>query len=313
MSTSSCRPRSATRRRASSACGSDSVIPVTCTPCRAAAWMREAPPSAADVEHALAGLQRELRAHQLELLLLGLLERATRRARTARSCRSSTGPGTARRTRAAGRSGGARRARRARGCGGGRVGAARRPAARGGQAQAAARGRPRAAAAPARSRSSGGGCQRSSISSDGVEVVHRQLARHVGAAHAELSGRPQRRARRRPGSGPEGRGRLRWSRPRACRPTARPRTGAPGERRSSSPTSGAVRANGTRGMVRLGRSAGWPWRAGVRDRCAPRPTRGRPPRARGSPSRRCRSRACAARVRPRSGTRGGCCARTRRR
>ena len=129
MSTRSSRPRSATRRRASSACGSDSVIPVTCTPCCAAAWMREASPAAADVEHALAGLQRELGADQLELLLLRLLERR-RAAREQRAAvRHRRARGTARRTRPAGRSGGARRARRARGCGGARWGAAPPPAA----------------------------------------------------------------------------------------------------------------------------------------------------------------------------------------
>ena len=42
------------------ACGSDSVMPVTWTPCSRAAWIGERAPAAADVEHPLAGLQRQL-------------------------------------------------------------------------------------------------------------------------------------------------------------------------------------------------------------------------------------------------------------
>ena len=87
MSTRSASPRSAARSRASAACGSESVMPTTLTPCRSAAWMREAAPAAAHVEHALALLERELRADQLELRLLRLLERL----RAAREDRAAVG------------------------------------------------------------------------------------------------------------------------------------------------------------------------------------------------------------------------------
>ena len=144
-------PRGRARRRdgaRSSACGSESVMPVTCTPCSRGRVDREASPAAADVEHPLARAQRAASCTPARASAPAPPRAWTHRARRARSCRSSTDRGTGRRTRPAGRSGGARRARRARGCG----------AARGAQLRrrrpwrAAAdrrRGRPRAAAAPA--------------------------------------------------------------------------------------------------------------------------------------------------------------------
>ena len=74
----------------------------------AAAWSGEAAPAAADVEHPLALLQRQLAADQVELRLLRLLQRRRPVARRRRSCRSSTRRGRARRTRCRRRSGGGR-------------------------------------------------------------------------------------------------------------------------------------------------------------------------------------------------------------
>ena len=76
---------SATRCRASSACGCESVMPITLDPVALGRVDGEAAPAAAHVEHALALLQVELGADQLELRLLRLLERlgAAREDRTA--------------------------------------------------------------------------------------------------------------------------------------------------------------------------------------------------------------------------------------
>ncbi len=100
-------PRPARARPA--ACGSESVIPTTSTPCRLAAWIAKLPQPQPMSSTRSPALERELAADHLELLLLGLLERL----RAAREDRAAVGhrlrPGRARRTRAAGRSGGARR------------------------------------------------------------------------------------------------------------------------------------------------------------------------------------------------------------
>ena len=87
MSTLSVSPASATRLRASSACGGESVIPVTWAPWRPAAWMAKRAPAAADVEQVLPGLEVELGAHELVLRLLRLLERG----RPAREDRARVG------------------------------------------------------------------------------------------------------------------------------------------------------------------------------------------------------------------------------
>ena len=115
------------------------------------------------------------------------------------------------------------------GCGGAPAGAARRRGGAGGRCRPAARSAAAARAAPAPPRSSGGGCQPSSTLDHGVEVVDLDLARDVGAAEAELPGRPQRVG--------EGRGRADAERrPVACRrvqaravPAAQPRRDVTGE------------------------------------------------------------------------------------
>src|SRR3954452_16015389 len=96
MSTWPATPAAAARSRASCACGSDSVMPVTCAPYSVAAWIaneppppptastraalcggvdRDGPPAAADVEHAVALLERELGAHEVALGELRVLQR----------------------------------------------------------------------------------------------------------------------------------------------------------------------------------------------------------------------------------------------
>ena len=67
---------------------------------------RERAPAAADVEHALARLQRQLRADQLQLRLAAPPRASSRRATRSRTSTSSTRPGTARSTRWRGCSGG---------------------------------------------------------------------------------------------------------------------------------------------------------------------------------------------------------------
>ena len=152
--------------------------------------MREAPPAAADVEHALAGRERELRADQLELLLLRLLERR----RAAREERAAVGHRRAQEQLEELRRQVvvvAHRARVARAA----VAAAPRAQLRGGrsrrQVQAGGPGRgeqqPRPCAAVERR-----GLPAVEHLEGGVEVVDLQLARHVGAPHAELPGSPQR-------------------------------------------------------------------------------------------------------------------------
>src|SRR3954451_18574663 len=75
MSTWSARPAAAARSRASCACGSLSVIPVAGPPCSRAGVDRDRAPAAADVQHAHPRLEAELRAHELELGELRLLQR----------------------------------------------------------------------------------------------------------------------------------------------------------------------------------------------------------------------------------------------
>ena len=152
---------------------------------------REAAPAAADVEHPVALLQRQLAGDRLQLLFLGLLQGLAPRARRSRSCRSSTRRGRARRTRWRRRSGGAPPRRRAPCCGGVPLG----------RSSAAGRRRrplsPAARTAPSSRRALVGALQRGRLPAveqldHGVHVVDLDLAADVGAAEAELSGRPQR-------------------------------------------------------------------------------------------------------------------------
>ena len=162
---------------------------------------REAAPAAADVEQPLALLQRELRAHELELRPLRLLEARP----AAREERAAVGHRLVEEEReelvrevvvvAHG-------ARRAPGCGGARAGAARRPApAAGASARPRARRRSarRSCAAPVERRRLPAVEQRQ----HGVEVVDLERAAHVGAPEAELAGRAQHVARPRRASARE--------------------------------------------------------------------------------------------------------------
>ena len=191
-----------------------------------AAWMAKLPQPQPTSSTRSPALEAELACRPARASSPAPPRASSRRARRSRSCRSSTRRGTARRTRWRRRSGGGPRARRARGCGGGRAGAARRRR-RAAGAAGRRRARRRAPAAPASPRSSGGGCQLVEQLERRVEVVDLELARHVGAAEAELAGRAQRVGRARPASAPRSVGRRRrWS-PAACVPSqSRPRTGA---------------------------------------------------------------------------------------
>ena len=193
-------------------------MPTTLTPWRSRRVDGEAAPAAADVEHALARLEVELGADQLELRLLRLLERrgAAREDRAAvghrgaeeqreelgrqvvvvahragvalaavAACRAGAAPPAAGVAEGAGRRRGRRRAR-----------AGRAPAAR-------------AAAAATSSRSE-----------HGVHVVDVELARDVGAAQPELARRAQRVGERVRRAHLEGAARRRWSRAAWCRPRA---------------------------------------------------------------------------------------------
>ena len=165
---------------------------------------REAAPAAADVEHALALLQAELGADQLELGLLRLLERR----RAAREDRAAVGHRLAEEQREELVRDVVVVAHRARvalaACGAGR---ASRSSARG-DARRAPQAAARAAASASRACSprarAAGGCQPSSSVEHGVEVVDVELARDVGAAEPELARRAQRVGERVAASAPEG-------------------------------------------------------------------------------------------------------------
>ena len=177
---------------------------MTRTPWRVGGVDREAAPAAADVEQRSPGLQPELRADQLELRLLGLLERL----RPAREDRAAVGHRLVEEEReelVADVVVVAYRARRRarcvwRGAARAQLGAGRRAAA------ASARTR-----APRRRRA---GARRGAVDRrrlpaveqphHRVEVVDLEVAGHVGAAEAELARRAQRvreRARRAHGEG----------------------------------------------------------------------------------------------------------------
>ena len=69
------RPAAAARSRASAACGSDSVMPVTWTPCSRAAWIAKLPQPQPTSSTRSPGSSASFAADQLELRLLRLLER----------------------------------------------------------------------------------------------------------------------------------------------------------------------------------------------------------------------------------------------
>ena len=181
---------------------------------------REATEAAADVEHALARLERELRADHLELLILRFLE-GRGAAREKCAAVGHRRPQEERdRTRAAGRSGGGRPWRRARGCGGGRAGAAPQPE---GAAGAAVRthARPRPAGGPARCGRSAAAasCRASRAARRGRPPPARRRRRPAPsrAARAPAARAPPRRESAR-GTW----GRLRWWTRAARRPTWTP-------------------------------------------------------------------------------------------
>ena len=118
------RPRARARGPAR-ACRSDRVMPTARTPCRVAAWITKLPQPQPTSSTRSPSRRPELLADELELGFLRLLERAAPRRGSTRSCRSSSGRGTARRSRCRRRSGGARRGGRARSCAVRRAGAAR--------------------------------------------------------------------------------------------------------------------------------------------------------------------------------------------
>ena len=108
------RPRAA-RSRASSACGSDSVMPdrVHAVPLRRVQRRSEPQPQPTSSTRS-PGCRPSLRQTTSSLSLLRLLERPRAAARRARRSRSSSGRGRARRTRSRRRSGGGRQRGRAR-------------------------------------------------------------------------------------------------------------------------------------------------------------------------------------------------------
>ena len=278
-------------------------MPVTWTPWLAGGVDREAAPAAADVEHPLARLQSQLRAHELELGLLGLLERL----RPSREDRAAVGQRLAEEQReevvgdvvvVADGAGVAldavapaawpqlrrRDAGRPRDAGG----------PRGGERESRAR-----AAVEARRLPLGQQLQR------GVEVVHVEVPRHVRAAEAELTRGAQSVGHRR--------GRAHVERRTAAVGGVEPRPvpELDGERALRAAPGRARRAAGRGGPAwRLGRAcrlARLPLGADANDV----PDQPDLLQRRRSPARRCRSGTSAARGRRRWGRRGGCCARTR--
>ena len=182
-------------------------MPTAWTPWLAAAWITKLPQPQPTSSTRSPSCSAELPADQLALGRLRLLERraaalpstdgfptsprASRaRARTARSCRSSTRRGTARRTRSRRRSGGAPRARRARGCGARPRGRSSLAGIGGGaispQARTAAKRQPQP-----RLRVDRGRLERVQQPDHAVEVVRLQLAGGIGAPQPELPGRAQ--------------------------------------------------------------------------------------------------------------------------
>ena len=184
------RPASSARRRAVSTCGGESVMPVTWTPWRWAAWIANEPQPQPTSSTRWPRLSAELLAHELELGLLRLLERRRRRARRSRTSRSSSGRGRGGRTRAGRRSGGGRRASRARSSGSAPSAGARTDGGPGGRTTPVARSAASASLALVR-RSIGGRLPGVDDLDDGVEVVDVDRAGDVGAAEAELAGRAQ--------------------------------------------------------------------------------------------------------------------------
>ena len=243
MSTRSATPASSARRRGQLGLRCGEGDPQDLAPWLAAAWIGEAPPAAADVEHPFTGREPQLRADQLQLGLLGLSSVSAPREK-ARSCRSSTGPGTTRRTR--------RQvvvmAHRA------RVARAAVTAAPRAQLRRRAARRPRAGRTARAAASAGAHCA----------AVERAVAASCRASrgrrrdHRRRARRTRRRGRRRaareraaawamaPGSARGRSARCRWSRPAPCRPRRTTQNGRSGSARQLV-TSGAVRANGTRG------------------------------------------------------------------
>ena len=187
MSTRSATPASSARARARSACGPDSVMPVTWTPWLTAACTAKLPQPQPTSSRRSPGAQAELGAHAARAWSPGPPRASWPRARRSRSCRSSTRRGRARRTPPAGRSGGAPSAGRARSS----AGAPRARALTAGRG--GGRSRPIARAAASARRALVGAVQRRRLPGlqEGdrrVDVVDVELAGHVGPAEPELAG-----------------------------------------------------------------------------------------------------------------------------
>ncbi len=243
-------------------------------------------------------------AHELELGLLGLLERRARPTASTRTSRSSSGRGTGRRSRCRRCSGGARPGgrgqivwrsprRRSSACGG-----------RGGRTIPHARTSATASRAIAPGPSDGAS-KRVDDAQGAIEVVDVDQPGHVGAAEAELTRRAQDMGERRGRVDLERRCAGLGGRHGAAVPEA-DREWPSGQRRRelAAQRSGV----GEHYAVSAGEGLGG---ASARGRRARRPRPGRRPPWRGSSPLTGRSARARARGGRRSGTRGGCCARPR--
>ena len=274
MSTRSATPASSARARARSACGADSVMPVTWTPWLTAAWTAKLPQPQPTSSRRSPALQAELACTRARAWSPGPPRASRPRARRSRSCRSSTRRGRARRTRPAGRSGGAPSGGRARSSAGAPRARARTAGAAGGRSRPIAR-----AAASARralvARSSDGGFQVLQHLDRAVEVVDLELARHVGPADARAAPAGTARGRRRAGSARSCAG------PGAVAGSSVPSQKATVNGRSGSASASALRSGaGLREGQRLrvvSASSFFCWRAGsMRTTSHARPTFSRP-------------------------------------